>query len=149
MSRPGRWWSEPGMTGPDVISQAANQAGALIDAYLDDDDPAVIVEAHGGPWKIVPGPMGWWAVQALDSGYGGWHEIPDTAGWLGVGDLEPDRIIGNLLDADELASNWREPGDRPVSTRRVPDEEARARLRADSDDVPGRPYVLGDVGPDD
>lgn len=133
-----RWWSEPGMTSPDAIVKAARAAGVYRARIVaddetgpgDDDEPAVIVEAHGGPWLIVPGPMGWWAVQALsaEGEGGGWWQVPDTAGWLGVGDLEPDRIVGNLLDSDELASNWREPSDRPVSTRRVPIDEARARI---------------------
>ena len=36
---------------------------------------------------------------------GEWSSIPGTDGWLGAGDLEPERIVANLLKAQELPTD--------------------------------------------
>lgn len=116
------WWAEPGMTSPEAIRDAAEDAGILL-ATVDGGlfEPVVIVDAHGGPWAIFPDPStipGWVADQVEIDKFGDVFEVPDTLGWLGSGDLEADRIVGNLLEADELPTDLRHR-ESTVSTRRV------------------------------
>jgi hypothetical protein len=119
------WWTEPGMTSPEAVRAAAEAADVLlgtVDEQIDGGEvPAVIVDAHGGPWVIYPDPftiLGWVAEQVEVDENGDVFELPDTLGWLGSGDLEADRIVSNLLEADELPTDLyhREP---PVSTHRT------------------------------
>jgi hypothetical protein len=74
----------------------------------------VVVAAHGGVWAVYRDPfsvLGWVAarVAAGPSAPGESTVIEvievlqESAGWLGAADLEPERIVGNLLDSDALA----------------------------------------------
>ena len=122
------WWTEPEMTKAGAVKAAAAAAGVLLEAFdgqIDDlDVPMVAVEAHGGLWLIYPDPftiLGWVAEQAKIDDTGDFVGIDGTVGWLGAGDLEADRIVANLLEADELPTDLyhREPA---VSTRRAGQE---------------------------
>jgi len=55
-----------------------------------------------------------------------WLRVPDTRGWVGTGDLEPDLIVAKLLEAVELPKD--PSGHMTVSTERVPNHEILARL---------------------
>ena len=119
------WWTDPKMTQAGAVKDAAAAAGVLLE-YFDGEIedlsvPMVAVEAHGGPWLIYPDPftiLGWVAEQAEIDETGDFVGIDGTIGWLGSGDLEADRIVGNLLAADELPTDLyhREPF---VSTHRA------------------------------
>jgi hypothetical protein len=69
----------------------------------------VVVAAHGGVWALYRDPfsvLGWVAARAVvgAAGSGGLVRArEESAGWLGAADLEPERIVGNLLDSDALA----------------------------------------------
>lgn len=71
----------------------------------------VVVAAHGGVWAVYRDPfsvLGWVAarVAAGPSVLGELtviEALEEPAGWLGAADLEPERIVGNLLDSDALA----------------------------------------------
>ncbi|MCT9932477.1 hypothetical protein N5079_19940 [Planotetraspora sp. A-T 1434] len=99
-----RWWEnsvDPDNTTPDDIAAAAVQARVYLTRLVCDlphaqDVPMVVVGAAGGLWGIYPDRGGWVAQQVRPTG-GTWEPIPDTAVWLGASDLEPDRMVGNLL----------------------------------------------------
>jgi hypothetical protein len=105
------------------VARAAIAAGVYVetlDAAYDDFPPAVVVNAHGGPWLVYLDPdtvLGWVAYQAI-MGDLDYSEIDGTGGWLGPSDLEADRVVANLLEADELPTDLygREPR---VSTKRT------------------------------
>jgi hypothetical protein len=83
--------------------------------------PCVVMVAHGGPWLLYVDPgsvLGWVAEQAIGQDDGSYVPmVPVTAGWLGASDLEAERVVANLLDAEELPTDLfrRQP---PISTRR-------------------------------
>jgi hypothetical protein len=69
----------------------------------------VVVAAHGGLWALYRDPhsvLGWVAARAAVPDWvslGGQVRVESqSAGWLGAADLEPERIVGNLLDCDGL-----------------------------------------------
>lgn len=104
------------MTSASAIAEAARRAGVLLgyqpDVELTDDQtgnlislPVVQIQAHGGPWVIHPDPhsvLGWIAAQIDLADDGSFATLEGTYGWLGAGDLEPDQIITNLLEAHRL-----------------------------------------------
>jgi hypothetical protein len=105
------------MTSAEAIARAADDARVLIEhrpevELVDEsghaiDVPVVLVNAHGGPWVIHPDPraiLGWLAAQ-IDLHEDGFTILPGTYGWLGAGDVEPDRLIANLTEADRLPTN--------------------------------------------
>jgi len=119
------WWTESDATSAEAVRVAAESAGVLIDAFdgeIDDVEvPMVLVQAHEGPWIIYPDPftiVGWIAEQAEKDETGGISGIAGTAGMLGCSDLEPERIVGNLLNSDELFTDIYHR-QAPVSTKRV------------------------------
>ncbi|WP_433185693.1 hypothetical protein [Actinoallomurus sp. CA-150999] len=79
----------------------------------------VLVDVHGSPWIIHPDPegiLGWLTAQIDLHEDGDFAILTVTYGWLGAGDLEPDRLIANLIEADWLPTNiWMTEH---VSTRR-------------------------------
>lgn len=103
------------MTSAETIARAAGGAHVLIEHRPEVelvhesghaiDVPVVLVDAHGGPWVIHPDPrgiLGWLAAQIDLHQDGGFAILADTYGWLGAGDLEPDRLVANLTEADRL-----------------------------------------------
>jgi hypothetical protein len=96
------------------VAGAARAAGVYVETVEGDDGlELVVVEAHGGPWLVYLDPdtvCGWVAYQAV-ADRDGWLTIPETGGILGASDLEPDRIVANLLEARELPTDLygREP----------------------------------------
>jgi hypothetical protein len=133
-----RWWEGPGMTRPADVVEAAKRAAVFLDLQDDShvengkghglgDVPVVVVQAHGGPWIIYPDPLtilGWVAEQIERHDKGEITVLDGTTGWLGVGDLEPDQIIANLIESNKLPTDaWM--NDPPVSTRHLkPDRPA-------------------------
>lgn len=103
------WWTEPGMTSPDAVRDAAAAAGVLLGTVDDTMDGlevlVVIVEAHDVPWLIYPHPLsilGWVAEQVeIEDETRDVFEIEGALGWLGSGDLAADHIVANLLNADQ------------------------------------------------
>lgn len=71
----------------------------------------VVVAAHGGVWAVYRDPfsvLGWVAARVAEGppvvGEPTVVEVvQESAGWLEAADLEPERIVGNLLDSDALA----------------------------------------------
>ncbi len=71
----------------------------------------VVVAAHGGVWAVYRDPcsvLGWVAARAVAGSSAPdepsvFEVVEESAGWLGAADLEPARIVGNLLDSDALA----------------------------------------------
>jgi hypothetical protein len=126
------------MTPPTDVVEAAKRAEVFLDlhddGYVEDgkghgveDVPMVVVQAHGGPWIINPDPvtiLGWVAEQIERHDNGDITVLDATTGWLGTGDLEPDQIIANLIESNELLTDaWM--NDPPISTRHLkPDRPA-------------------------
>jgi hypothetical protein len=128
--------SAEAMTSAAEVAAAARAAGVYLETVEGDDGlELVVVEAHGGPWLVYLDPdsiLGWVAYQAEADG-GGWWTIPETGGMLGAGDLEPDRIIANLLEASELPTDlyhrqsFVSTARRPSPTRAAAPEPERRR----------------------
>jgi hypothetical protein len=112
-----------------AIAETARRAGVFIDPVKHDWNPYIMVRAHGGPWLISPWSSGsshGWCAQQMVEVEEAWLRVPDTRGWVGTGDLEPDLIVAKLLEAVELPKD--PSGHRTVSTGRVPNHEILARL---------------------
>jgi len=113
------WWDEPGMTTPAQVEWVARIRGVLRGAFTGTYDladggtvavPIVLVDVHGSPWAVYPSPdsdLGWCAARVEPGGVV--DTRPGADGWLGVGDLEADRIVTNVLD-DELPAELYERG---------------------------------------
>jgi hypothetical protein len=99
------------------VAAAAQAAGVLLGVVGDGvvggtgGVVMVVVAAHGGVWAVYRDPcsvLGWVAARAV-AGSSALGEltvigvVEESAGWLGAADLEPGRIVGNLLDCDALA----------------------------------------------
>jgi hypothetical protein len=113
----------------EAIAETARRAGVFIDPAKHDWNPYVIVHAHGGPWLISPWSSGssqGWSAQQMVEVEEDWLRVPQTRGWVGTTDLEPDLVIAKLLDAVELPKE--SSGFMTVSTERVPNHEILARL---------------------
>lgn len=98
------------------VAAAARAVGVLLGVVGDGvvggaDVAMVVVAAHGGVWAVYRDPfsvLGWVAarVAAGPSALGEptvIEVLEESAGWLGAADLEPERIVGSLLDSDALA----------------------------------------------
>lgn len=113
----------------EAIAETARRAGVFVDSAKHDWNPYVIVHAHGGPWLISPWSSGssqGWCAQQMVEVEKDWLRVPQTRGWVGTADLEPDLVIAKLLDAAELPKE--SSGFMTVSTERVPTHEILARL---------------------
>ncbi len=97
------------------VAAAARSAGVLVGVVGDGavggigGVAMVVVAAHGGVWGLYRDPrsvLGWVAARAVVSGLssvaGQVTVLAGAAGWLGAVDLEADRIVANLLEADAL-----------------------------------------------
>ncbi|MFZ5871924.1 MAG: hypothetical protein ACOYXW_15540 [Actinomycetota bacterium] len=128
-----RYGPTPGTT-VEQIAQAARARGIYADTAHDHraDGGAVLVHAHHATWALYLDPdtiLGWIAVRLDADG----DEITGTAGWLGASDLEPETIVANLLDRDELPTDlWHRQPPVPTRHRYDPDPPDRAYL-----DCPG------------
>ncbi len=113
------WWDAPGVTTSAQVEWVARVRGVLRGSFtgrytLVDggtvEVPMVLVDVHGHPWAVYPSPdsdLGWCAA-SIEPG-GAVSTRPGADGWLGVRDLEADRIVANLLD-DELPAELYERG---------------------------------------
>jgi hypothetical protein len=105
------------VTSAGEVAAAARAVGVLLGVVCDGivggvaGVAMVVVAAHGGVWVVYRDPfsvLGWVAARAAAdlSALGGptvIEVLEESAGWLGAADLEPERIVGNLLDSDALA----------------------------------------------
>lgn len=105
------------VTSAGEVAAAARAVGVLVGVVCDGvaggvaGVAMVVVAAHGGVWAVYRDPfsvLGWVAARATAgpsaSGEPAVIEVlEESAGWLGAADLEPERIVGNLLDSDALA----------------------------------------------
>jgi hypothetical protein len=96
------------------VAPAVDAAGVYVaTAQGDDDLEMVVIQAHGRPWllDLDPDSACGRVVYQAEATSDGWCTIPGTGGILGAGDLEPDRIIANLLRIREF-----DRSEEPVST---------------------------------
>jgi hypothetical protein len=89
-----------------VVARSARELRIWIDTDVGTPggEDAVQVVAHHALWAVVHDPLGilsWIAVR-LDRHQ---TEIPGTGGWLGTCDLEPEQILANLLEQNELPTD--------------------------------------------